>query len=496
MQLREYQLNSIENLRQGFRNNHIRQVLCAPTAAGKSIIMMAMIDAANKKNTRSLFICERRILVEQFANHLEKFGLDFGVYMAKSWRYRPNCNIQLASIQTLERMDEWPEVDLIFVDEIHACLRKSLINYINQNPDIKVVGATATPFHSEISKYFSEVTTVSTMNRLVQDKHLTPFRVFISHEIETKGIRIVAGEFQKDELEKRCQKIVGDVVQDYVDISLNVFGDYKKTICFAAGVQHGSELMKEFNQRGINAVQVSYKDSDEFKQEVFAEFKKPDTEIKMLISSTILERGADFPDVQHVILAKPFKKSFSSFVQQVGRGARVYTGKEFCVIQDNSGNWLRFNDSWEDLYYNGVTSLNSDVDNKKRKEPTKKEKEEAKCPKCSAFWPPKTELCSNCGFVHAHKKTKIINIQGEILELNGKNEKYPWPYKREFYQQMLGYCEQHKKHPGAARHWYKSKFKEDYPSDVIPNSLPPSIEVSNYCKSRLIAYAYGKRKHA
>ncbi len=494
MNLRDYQKNSIENLRLEFKNGHKRQILAAPTAAGKSIIMMAMIDAANNRGTKSLFICERRILVDQFATHLDKYGLDFGVYMAKSWRYRPHCNIQLASIQTLEKMDQWPEVDIIFVDEIHACMRKSLIEHIKSNPHVKVVGSTATPFNPEIANYFSSVTSVSTMSNLVKEGHLTPFRVFISHEIETKGLKVVAGEYKKDDLEKRCQKIVGDVVQDYIDISHNVFGQYEKTICFAAGVQHGSDLMQEFNSHGINAVQISYKDTDEFKKEVFEEFRKPETEIKVLISSTILERGADFPDVKHVILAKPFKKSFSSFVQEVGRGARIYPGKEFCVVQDNSGNWLRFIDSWDDLYHNGVTSLVSEVDKKQRKEPTKKEKEEAKCPKCTALWPPKSEICSNCGFVHKTKKTNIINLSGEIAELNQVEKQIPWAFKRNYYQQMLGYCVQHKKHLSTAKHWYLKKFKEEYPSDVMPEPLTPSVEVSNYCKSRLIAYAYGKRK--
>jgi superfamily II DNA or RNA helicase len=51
MILRPYQNNSIEALRNGFRENHIRQILCAATGAGKSVIALSMIEAAQLKNS-------------------------------------------------------------------------------------------------------------------------------------------------------------------------------------------------------------------------------------------------------------------------------------------------------------------------------------------------------------------------------------------------------------------------------------------------------------
>jgi len=62
---RPYQVQSIESLRQGFRENHTRQVLAAPTGSGKSVIMLDMIKSSIAKGSRVCFICERRVLVEQ-----------------------------------------------------------------------------------------------------------------------------------------------------------------------------------------------------------------------------------------------------------------------------------------------------------------------------------------------------------------------------------------------------------------------------------------------
>ena len=305
---RLYQLQSIESLRQAFREHHIRVLLSSPTGSGKSVIMLQMIKAAIAKGSRILFICERRILVEQFSKHLDSEGIDHGVLMAKHWRFKPQELVQIATAQTLEKMGSWPAFDICFVDEIHACMRASIKNMMKAFPKMKVVGATATPFHPELGNHFSHVTSVISMRELVAQQYLVPFRVFVAHEIDVVGVKVVAGEFQKDELEKRGRKITGDVVSDYIRISNEVFGEYRKTICFSCGIAHGAELAQKFNEAGINAVQISADDEDTYRTEVLADFAKPDTDIKILISVSILSRGFDQTDVEHVILARPLKR--------------------------------------------------------------------------------------------------------------------------------------------------------------------------------------------
>lgn len=137
MILRPYQVESIEDLRSCFRQGHTKIVLAAPTGAGKSVMMLEIISGAEKKGSRSLFICERRILVEQFSRHLDSIGVDHGVLMANHWRFRPHAKVQVASAQTLERMETWPAFDLVFIDELHACCRASVINMLKTRPTLK-----------------------------------------------------------------------------------------------------------------------------------------------------------------------------------------------------------------------------------------------------------------------------------------------------------------------------------------------------------------------
>lgn len=492
MILRPYQTSSIDSLRDNMRDGHIRQVLAAPCGAGKSVIAVEMIKLAVEKGSRCMFICERRVLVEQFSKHLDAQGIDHGILMAKHWRWRPEAAVQVCSAQTLEKMEFWPAVDIVFIDELHAAMRKSVLNMIVTRPKLKIIGLTATPFHPAIPKHFSEVVSVISMRELVDIGNLVPFRVFIAHEIDVAGVKTVAGEWKKDELEKRGQQIVGNIVADYIRLSNEIFGGYRKTICFSCGVNHGAELVQHFQEAGINSIQITYKDSDEYKADVLADFARKDTAIQILVSTDILTRGFDQTDVEHIILARPLKKSFSSHVQMIGRGARSHPEKEFCIVQDNAGNWLRFRDSWEELFGEGIQTLQSEADAKSRKEPTLKQKEAAKCPKCSALWPFGSDTCAHCGHVR-QRRNDVQNVPGQMLELTNSpaQPKYDSAYKERFYSEMLGYCRKWKKNEGAAYYWYQTKFGMKPAWKKV--AAEPSREVSDYCLSRLIAYAKGKK---
>jgi superfamily II DNA or RNA helicase len=495
LQLRPYQAQSIDALRHGFRNKHTRQVLCAATGAGKSRIAESMIQSAIDKGSRIMFVCERRVLVDQMSAHLDHAGIDHGVLMAGHWRFRPDRLVQVVSAQTLERMESIPAVDLVILDEVHALLRASILRLMDAQPTLRVIGLTATPFHPVLGKYFSSVVNVITMEELVKQGYLVPFRVFAAKEIDTSGLKVVAGEWKKDDLEKRGQQIVGDVVADYIRISHEVYGGYRKTICFSCGIAHGAELAQKFNEAGINAVQISSESDEDFRTEVLRDFARPDSDIKIVISVAILSRGFDQSDVDHVILARPLKKSFSEFVQMIGRGARIHDGKNFCTVQDNSGNWLRFAEEWETLYHDGVQELGQGQDAKAKKEPSLEDKAAAKCPRCGLMWAGGL-VCLHCGHERT-KRNEVVNVAGEMVELGTskriKKEAFTAEHKADFYGQLLGFAQARGYKPGYAYHAYIEKFGVG-PSMAKPEPIPPGPEVLGWIKSQQIRKAKGAAK--
>ena len=412
-------------------------------------------------------------------------SLDMAALLAGA-KFRGEFEERLKSVLNELAKDEGQTI--VFIDELHACMRKSVVTMLKQWQKLKVIGATATPFHPAIAEHFTAVTSVISMSQLVENGSLVPFRVFVAKEIDTTGVAVVAGEWKKDELETRGRQIVGDIVTDYIRISQDVFGGYRKTICFSCGVAHGADLVRRFGEAGINAVQLTYKDDDDYKAEVLADFAKPDTGIQMLVSADILTRGYDQTDVEHVILARPLKKSFSSHVQMVGRGARPHPGKGFCIIQDNAGNWLRFAELWGSLFEHGVQSLESDADKKPKPEPSDKEKEAAKCPACGALWPGNSDTCAHCGHVRA-RKSAVVEVAGEMLELGGlKKAEYPIEYRRAFFNQLLHIQESRGYKPGFAHMKYIAKFGQDA---KFRDSRPehPSAEVLNFVRSEARAFS-------
>lgn len=492
MQLRPYQSAAIDGLREGFRAGHVRQILSASTGAGKSVIMLSMVRQACEKGSRTIFICERRNLVEQFSAHLDRAGIEHGILMAGHWRFKPEALVQVASAQTLERMESWPAFSVAFIDEVHATMRKSVVDMIERRPGLKIVGATATPFHPLIGKHFTNVVQAPPMEELVGMGNLVPFRVFIAHEIDTDGVKVVAGEWQKDELETRGRRIVGDIVMDYIRLSQEVFGRKSKAICFSCGIAHGSELVQSFSDAGVSAVQLASGVDEEFKAEVLREFSKPESGIDVLISVDMLSRGFDQTDIEHVILARPLKKSFSQHVQMIGRGARSHDGKTLCVVQDNAGNWLRFADDWNEFYSNGAAGLVGSADAKPKKEPTKKEKERAKCPKCGSLWPGRADTCLHCGHTRV-RANDVSALPGELMEFTAgpKKEKYSSEYKEGWYQGMIALLRHHGKNENRAYHLYREKFGVDPAWKKEPGIITP--DVVNYLQRANIAFAKARK---
>ena len=495
MELRPYQSESIDSLRHGFKSGHKKQVLCAATGAGKSVIMLEMIRSALAKGSTCLFLCERRILVEQFSAHLDAAGIEHGVLMSKHYRWRPWEKVQVASAQTLEKMASWPKFDVVFIDELHASMRKSVINLFKIFPETKVVGATATPFNPKIGEHFTNVTNVITMSDLVNSKHLVPFRVFAAKEIDLKGLKIgFDGEFEKAGLESRAITIIGDVVSDYVRTSMQVYGELRKGIVFSSGIAHGTELMRKFQESGINAVQISANDDDEFKADVLSNFKRADTDIKLVISSMILERGFDQADIDIVILAKAIKKSFSSLVQMVGRGARPHPGKEYCVVIDHGCNWLRHSKQWEKLYHEGVKELSSEPDKTKKPEPTEREKKASECPKCHAI--SSGNPCMVCGYAKP-VKSAVEAVAGEMVELSNPKSKAKLEFtpeqKQKWYSELLFLEMTWKVKQHYAYAQFISKFGHK-PHGYSKSAKPASGEVISWAKSRFIANKYRASK--
>lgn len=487
LKLRPHQEEVVQKLKEGFEAGHRCQLLYAPTGFGKTEVAMSIMKKVSENFKRTAMVMDRIVLVDQTSERLDKYRIDHGVMQSTHWRYRPSERIQICSAQTLERRSSFPDIDLLIIDECHIA-RRGINKFIKDNPKIKVVGLTATPFTKGLGSIYSHIVGATSTGDLINQGWLCPLKVFIAKEIDMTGVKKVAGEWSADEVEIRGMQITGDVVDEWVKKTHEIFGKPVKTIVFCAGVAHGRDLQQKFADAGYRFESISYKEDDQFKKDTIKEFAKPDTSIHGLIATDILTRGFDVTDVLIGVSARPFSKSFSSHVQQLGRVMRSHEGKEFGVWLDHSGNYLRFQDDWENLYSDGVKELKEGGE-KAKKERTEKEKKEAKCPKCQVLWTFPTDTCGNCGHVR-EKLNMVISVPGEMLELQMANKKVT-ATPQQFYSQLLYYARLKGLKDGWAYHKVREKFGV-FPRGLEQKVEPPTQETLGWIKSRAIAFAKGK----
>jgi superfamily II DNA or RNA helicase len=488
LELRPHQQEVVDQLKEGFKNGHIRQLLYASTGFGKTEVAMEIMRRVSQGYKKAAMIVDRIVLCDQTSARLSKYGIEHGVMQSGHWRYRPEERIQVCSAQTLERRKSFPDIDLVIIDECHIMRRKT-VEFLKENPQIRVIGLTATPFTKGLGDIYTHVVGATPTGDLVEKGWLVPLKVFVAKEIDMTGAKKVAGEWSADEVSKRGMAITGDVVNEWIKKTHEVFGEPRKTIVFCSGVDHGRDLVKGFAEAGYRFESISYKEDDDFKRMTIEDFAKPDTTIHGLIATDILTRGFDVTDVMIGVSARPFSKSFSSHVQQMGRVMRPHEGKEYGLWLDHSGNFLRFRSDWDKLYTVGVKTLEKEGE-KAKKEPTEREKKDATCPRCKALWIPVNNACSECGYIRP--VAQILTLPGELQELAEANRKLQIDNKK-FYAELMYYGQMKGYKDGWAAMKYKEKFAV-YPNGFKVEPAPTSAQTMGWIKSRLIAYSKSKAK--
>jgi superfamily II DNA or RNA helicase len=283
-------------------------------------------------------------------------------------------------------------------------------------------------------------------------------------------------------------QITGDIVSEWIKKTHEIYGKPVKTIVFCSGVAHGEDLSRKFAEQGYNFISISYKDDGDFKREVIEDFGKPDTDIHGLIATDVLTKGFSVDDVMIGVSARPFSKSLSSHIQQMGRVMRTHPSKSFATWLCHSGNYLRFQEDWEEIYNNGVHELD-DAREKTKKEKTEGEKEAAKCPKCGHLWAGGSDTCIHCGYTR-EKRSMVESVPGEMEELKAAAS-------RESKQDFWSMCQYQKLHHGWSDARCKANYHEKYgvwPKGLAETPKTPDIAFDKFVRHSLIKYLRGKGK--
>ena len=494
---RQFQDYAHQELRKGFAEGHRCQLLCAPTGAGKTVLALRVAHEALLRGKRVVFLADRTTLINQTSAAADAVGLtQHAIIQAGHPRRDNSLPFQIASAQTIAKREFWPQVDVLIVDEAHTM--HSVWTDFAKTTKAAVIGLSATPFAKGMGQVFSRLVNATTMHDLTESGVLVPMRVLSCTKPDMAGAAVgKSGEWSDKAAEERGMEIVGDVVGEWLK-----FGENRKTIVFGASIAHSKELCRQFIDAGVMAAVFTSETNASEREMLVAEFSKPDASLRVLVSVEALAKGFDVQDVGCVVDCRPLRKSLSTAIQMWGRGLRSSpaTGKKDCILLDHSGNILRFADDFEQVYFNGVESLDmgEKLDSTVRKEP---EQYEAKaCPSCGHK--PFGKRCMACGF---EKPAPAIETStaGEMVEIavgKGKNRKVLAESPAHLWGQVCAYARQHsapEKQHGRAWHLFR-EIAGNPPPHGWHMSTAPDVPVSDMVarKIRSMVLAYSKRRAA
>lgn len=489
---RAFQERVHQELRKGFSTGHKKQVLVAATGSGKTYCALRIAKEALQKGKRATFVCDRTALINQTSTTADRYWLtNHAIIQANHPRRDNSMPLQIASVQTLGARGYWPEADVVIIDECHT-MHSAWVEYVNHT-DAAVIGLTATPFTKGLGKIFSNVVNAASMDELTRLEVLVPLEIYDCVSPDMAGAATSGGEWTLKAASERELKIVGDVVPEWLRL-----GENEKTIAFGPDIAYCAQLMRRFTEAGIGAALYTSETPDRERAELLAEFSKPDPSIRVLVSVEALAKGFDVPDIGCVIDARPLRKSFSTFIQMIGRGLRSSpdTGKRRCKLLSFSGNIRRFYDDFVDLYYNGCGELSTaeKLDAAPRKEP--EDFEPSGCPQC--HYKPFRRRCLSCGF----EKVSLAladATQGVMQEVRLGKKKLA-DSKADMWNQICTYAKTQVR--GKQSGWAFYKY-QDITGERPPRTFPsfddaPMVTISSATagKLRSMRIAYHKAKEA
>lgn len=315
MNLRPYQADAVECVRQCMVDGKRRVLLVSPTGSGKTIMGGEFVQRTIAKNRRVLFIAPRAELVDQAAETFARMGLKVGAACASaSTPPNPYAPVQVASVQTLLARNARPPGDMILVDEAHHAVAEETNALLSDYPNALVVGLTATPERGDgrgLGDVFDALVVSATVRELTDMGHLVPCEIL------------------------RPERALepGQIAQSPVDAYLE-HARGRRTVVFARSIELAEEYARGFAAAGVRSASLSISTPWTNRRLVVDALRRGG--IDVVCNVMVLTEGFDAPEVSCIILARGCG-SQGLYMQIVGRSLRPAPGKVDALLIDLRG---------------------------------------------------------------------------------------------------------------------------------------------------------------
>jgi type I restriction enzyme R subunit len=376
-QPRYYQENAITKVLEAISDNEPRILLTLATGTGKTAIAFQIawklfqakwnINKDGQRSPRILFLADRNILADQAFNAFSAFEEDALVRInpsdiKKKGKVPKNGSVFFTIFQTFMSgpndtpyFGEYPNdfFDFIIIDECHRggandeSSWRAIMEYFK--PAVQL-GLTATPkrtINADTYDYFGEPVYVYSLKDGINDGFLTPFKVkqidtTIDEYLFTSDDTVLEGEIEEGKryTEAEMNRIIEiKEREEYrVKIFMSLINQNEKSLVFCATQLHALAIRDLINQyatsKNPNFCHRVTADDGKLGEQHLRDFQDNEKNIPtILTTSQKLSTGVDAPEVRNIVLLRPVN-SMIEFKQIIGRGTRLFDGKDYFTIFD------------------------------------------------------------------------------------------------------------------------------------------------------------------
>ena len=340
MKARDYQHKAALAVIEQWRE--VRSTLVVmPTGTGKTILFADIIRRCFPK--RALVLAHREELIFQARDKIGRVtGYQVEVEMA-DLRATMNgihgkTHVVVSTIQTQTaggdgggRMGKFLPTDfgLLIIDEGHHGTAKTyrrVIDYYGQNPNLKILGVTATPDRADeeaLGQIFQSVAFDYEVLDAIHDGWLVPVeqQVVEIDGLDFSSVRTTAGDLNGADLAAVME--AEKPLHGIADATLAIAGN-RRALVFAASVKQAEQLAEIFNRhRAGSAGWVCGKTPKEDRRRLLAEYASGS--LQFMVNVGVLTEGFDDPGVELVVMGRP-TKSRALYAQMIGRATRPLAG--------------------------------------------------------------------------------------------------------------------------------------------------------------------------
>lgn len=427
--LRPYQQDAINAVFDFWGSGGGNPLVEMATGTGKSVVIADLArQVCQYPSLRVLMLVHVRELVEQNYLALRRVWPDApaGIYSAGLGRRDAHHRITFASIQSVyKKAAMLGPRQVVFVDEAHliplaggGMYRELLIRLRDMDPEMRVVGFTATPYRLDSGRLdqgdgalFDETVYSYGIGPAISDGYLSPLISKASAtEIDVSGVARRGGEFVAGALEAAADL---DHLTQSAAREITEFGaDRRSWLVFCTGIKHAFNVRNALRRLGVSAETITGETPAQERAGIIRAFKEG--RIRCLTNAQVLTTGFDAPAVDLVAMLRP-TLSTGLYVQIVGRGTRLAAGKTNCLVLDFAGNVRRhgpvdtieIKPKREKGDSTGEAETKVTVDSVRAKE----------CPSCESLIAVNARICPHCEHVFPAPLKPKHQAQAEAIPI-------------------------------------------------------------------------------